>query len=206
MQGTRTPSSWSKRRLTACRSGCGGESCRASPSWSARRSISLRRALRCRQSCCCRASWVLAAGVAVVSLKPRTDAHRAVSGDSLLQASHTPLKPALTCCEASASTQASLPCNCQTVEVPARAQLGAEGKRLRPTMLLLLASALSSVGPPADFFLSVDLRPANIHPVRLLRVSRCLPSPAAVGKAPAVKEHRCSASPSAAYARACTWP
>ncbi len=79
--------------------------------------------------------------------------------------------------QASASTQASLPCNSLTVEVPARAQLGAEGKRLRPTMLLLLASALSSVGPPADFFLSVDLRPANIHPVRLLLRGTLLATP-----------------------------
>ena len=33
-------------------------------------------------------------------------------------------------------------------------------------MLLLMASALSPLGPPADFFLSVDERPANMHPVR----------------------------------------
>ncbi|KAK9825677.1 hypothetical protein WJX81_001890 [Elliptochloris bilobata] len=48
-------------------------------------------------------------------------------------------------------------------------KLGAEGKRLRPTMLLLMASALSTVGPPADFFLSVDERPANIHPMEQRR-------------------------------------
>ena len=39
-------------------------------------------------------------------------------------------------------------------------------------MLLLMASALSPLGPPADFFLSVDERPANMHPVRA-----CYPGP-----------------------------
>ncbi|KAK9820924.1 hypothetical protein WJX74_008213 [Apatococcus lobatus] len=42
-------------------------------------------------------------------------------------------------------------------------RLGAEGKRLRPTMLLLMASALSAASPSASF-LQVDTRPPNVHP------------------------------------------
>ncbi len=42
-------------------------------------------------------------------------------------------------------------------------QVGAEGKRFRPTMLLLMASSLSSVMPSADY-LTVDDRPPNVHP------------------------------------------
>ena len=41
--------------------------------------------------------------------------------------------------------------------------MGAEGKRFRPTMLLLMASSLSSVMPSADY-LTVDDRPPNVHP------------------------------------------
>ncbi|CAK0737531.1 hypothetical protein CVIRNUC_000928 [Coccomyxa viridis] len=42
-------------------------------------------------------------------------------------------------------------------------KVGAEGKRFRPTMLLLMASSLSSVMPSADY-LTVDDRPPNVHP------------------------------------------
>ena len=42
-------------------------------------------------------------------------------------------------------------------------QVGAEGKRFRPTMLLLMASSLSSVMPSPDY-LTVDDRPPNVHP------------------------------------------
>jgi geranyl diphosphate synthase len=42
-------------------------------------------------------------------------------------------------------------------------KLGAEGKRLRPTILLLMASSLSAV-VPSPSFLAVDVRPPNIHP------------------------------------------
>ena len=42
-------------------------------------------------------------------------------------------------------------------------QLGAEGKRLRPTMLLLLASSLSASAPSAAM-LTVDETPHSSHP------------------------------------------
>ncbi|BDA44504.1 Decaprenyl-diphosphate synthase subunit 1 [Coccomyxa sp. Obi] len=42
-------------------------------------------------------------------------------------------------------------------------KMGAEGKRLRPTMLLLMASSLSAYVPSPDF-LTVDDRPPNVHP------------------------------------------
>lgn len=42
-------------------------------------------------------------------------------------------------------------------------QLGAEGKRLRPTMLLLMASALSPLQDSGNY-LTVDERPPNVHP------------------------------------------
>ncbi|KAK9915863.1 hypothetical protein WJX75_005387 [Coccomyxa subellipsoidea] len=42
-------------------------------------------------------------------------------------------------------------------------KLGAEGKRLRPTMLLLMASSLSTYVPSPDF-LTVDDSPPNVHP------------------------------------------
>ena len=41
--------------------------------------------------------------------------------------------------------------------------MGAEGKRLRPTILLLMASTLSAV-VPSPHFLTVDERPPNVHP------------------------------------------
>lgn len=41
-------------------------------------------------------------------------------------------------------------------------QLGSEGKRLRPTILLLMASSLSAAVPPATT-LEVDLRPPATH-------------------------------------------
>ena len=43
-------------------------------------------------------------------------------------------------------------------------QIGAEGKRLRPTMLVLMASAFSAVLPSADL-LTVDRSPVNHHPL-----------------------------------------
>ena len=42
-------------------------------------------------------------------------------------------------------------------------QAGAEGKRLRPTILLLMASTLSAV-VPNPHYLTVDERPPNVHP------------------------------------------
>ena len=50
-------------------------------------------------------------------------------------------------------------------------QVGAEGKRLRPTMLLLMASALSKVAPPPSV-LNVDERPPSHHPAE---ERRCRP-------------------------------
>lgn len=47
-------------------------------------------------------------------------------------------------------------------------QVGAEGKRFRPTMLLLMASSLSSVMPSPDY-LTVDDRPPNVHPEEVSR-------------------------------------
>lgn len=44
--------------------------------------------------------------------------------------------------------------------------MGAEGKRLRPTMLLLMASSLSAYVPSPDF-LTVDDRPPNEHPIEV---------------------------------------
>ena len=41
-------------------------------------------------------------------------------------------------------------------------QVGTEGKRLRPTILLLMASALTTMVPAASF-LAVDERPASEH-------------------------------------------
>ena len=41
-------------------------------------------------------------------------------------------------------------------------QVGKEGKRLRPTILLLMASALTSI-VPSSAFLVVDERPASTH-------------------------------------------
>ena len=60
-------------------------------------------------------------------------------------------------------------------------QVGAEGKRLRPTMLLLMASALSSAAPSPSL-LGVDERPPNQHPgeerrcaaLGMLALGRCL--------------------------------
>ena len=52
-------------------------------------------------------------------------------------------------------------------------QVGAEGKRLRPTMLLLMASALSKAAPPPSV-LNVDERPPSHHPAE---ERRCLPLP-----------------------------
>ena len=49
-------------------------------------------------------------------------------------------------------------------------QVGAEGKRFRPTMLLLMASSLSSVMPSADY-LTVDDRPPNVHPAEVSQQS-----------------------------------
>lgn len=43
-------------------------------------------------------------------------------------------------------------------------QIGAEGKRLRPTMLVLMASAFSAVIPAAHL-LTVDQSPVNHHPI-----------------------------------------
>lgn len=43
-------------------------------------------------------------------------------------------------------------------------QIGAEGKRLRPTMLVLMASAFSAV-LPASHLLTVDQSPVNHHPL-----------------------------------------
>lgn len=43
-------------------------------------------------------------------------------------------------------------------------QLGAEGKRLRPTMLLLMASSLTAFVPTPGAF-TVDVRPPGVHPV-----------------------------------------
>ena len=51
----------------------------------------------------------------------------------------------------------------QCLKSGAYAQVGAEGKRFRPTMLLLMASSLSSVMPSSDY-LTVDDRPPNVHP------------------------------------------
>lgn len=42
-------------------------------------------------------------------------------------------------------------------------QVGAEGKRLRPTILLLMASTLSAV-VPSPHYLTVDERPPHVHP------------------------------------------
>jgi geranylgeranyl pyrophosphate synthase len=42
-------------------------------------------------------------------------------------------------------------------------QLGAEGKRLRPTILLLMASSLSAAAAPSPELLAVDLRPPATH-------------------------------------------
>lgn len=47
-------------------------------------------------------------------------------------------------------------------------QIGAEGKRLRPTMLVLMASAFSAVLPSADLLI-VDPSPVNHHPVDMRR-------------------------------------
>ena len=49
-------------------------------------------------------------------------------------------------------------------------QVGAEGKRFRPTMLLLMASSLSSVMPSPDY-LTVDDRPPNVHPEEVSRIA-----------------------------------
>ena len=49
-----------------------------------------------------------------------------------------------------------------------RLQIGAEGKRLRPTMLVLMASAFSAVLPSADL-LTVDQSPVNHHPLDMRR-------------------------------------
>ena len=57
-------------------------------------------------------------------------------------------------------------------------QVGAEGKRFRPTMLLLMASSLSSVMPSPDY-LTVDDRPPNVHPEEVscfFQYSICLPT------------------------------
>ena len=53
-------------------------------------------------------------------------------------------------------------------------KLGAEGKRLRPTILLLMSSALSTVVPSSSF-LAVDVRPPNVHPTGtgVVEASRC---------------------------------
>jgi geranyl diphosphate synthase len=45
---------------------------------------------------------------------------------------------------------------------------GVEGKRLRPTLIMLIASSLSST-PPSPEFLQVDVRPANQHAPELRR-------------------------------------
>lgn len=42
-------------------------------------------------------------------------------------------------------------------------KLGAEGKRLRPTILLLMASSLSAAAAPSPELLAVDLRPPATH-------------------------------------------
>lgn len=44
----------------------------------------------------------------------------------------------------------------------AGAQLGSEGKRLRPTILLLMASSLAAGGPRSDV-VAVDMRPPAAH-------------------------------------------
>ena len=49
------------------------------------------------------------------------------------------------------------------IPLPPTLQLGAEGKRLRPTMLLLLASSLSTTAPSAAM-LTVDETPHSSHP------------------------------------------
>lgn len=49
------------------------------------------------------------------------------------------------------------------VPLPPALQLGAEGKRLRPTMLLLMASSLSATAPSAAM-LTVDETPHSSHP------------------------------------------
>ncbi len=53
-------------------------------------------------------------------------------------------------------------------------QIGAEGKRLRPTMLLLMASSLSAYVPSPDF-LTVDDRPPNVHPSEVSTNATCFP-------------------------------
>lgn len=45
---------------------------------------------------------------------------------------------------------------------PCKLQLGSEGKRLRPTILLLMASSLAA-GRPRPDMLAVDMRPPAIH-------------------------------------------
>ena len=49
-------------------------------------------------------------------------------------------------------------------------QVGKEGKRLRPTILLLMASALTSI-VPSSAFLVVDERPASTHVTEVCTVS-----------------------------------
>ena len=51
-------------------------------------------------------------------------------------------------------------------------QAGAEGKRLRPTILLLMASTLSAV-VPNPHYLTVDERPPNVHPEEVTLQGAC---------------------------------
>ena len=54
-------------------------------------------------------------------------------------------------------------------------QAGAEGKRLRPTILLLMASTLSAV-VPNPHYLTVDERPPNVHPEEVNAKPMCVHS------------------------------
>jgi geranyl diphosphate synthase len=63
-----------------------------------------------------------------------------------------------------------------TSEIPALQQAamyffqrGAEGKRIRPTICLLVSSALSASVPPADHLTTVDLRPVSAVPLEVRR-------------------------------------
>jgi geranyl diphosphate synthase len=63
-----------------------------------------------------------------------------------------------------------------TSEIPALTQAamyffqsGAEGKRIRPTICLLVSSALSASVPPADHLTTVDLRPVSAVPLEVRR-------------------------------------
>lgn len=48
-------------------------------------------------------------------------------------------------------------------------QIGSEGKRIRPTMLMLMASSISEEGAPGPAHLTVDLRPPSAYPAEVRR-------------------------------------